>query len=89
VLAWFFVQVVLRKLHPTERPIVGRMSRSPRRGASIVIEFGDGVHEYVTTPVQRLLRVVGRDVFYVATVNSRYRLEVRGRVRAVGGASSR
>ncbi len=44
----------------------------------MVIEFPDGMHEYVTTPVKRVLRVVGRDIFYIETLNSRYRLEVRG-----------
>jgi len=45
----------------------------------IVIEFSDGMHEYVTTPVKRVMRVAERDVFYVETANSRYRLEVRDR----------
>jgi hypothetical protein len=42
-----------------------------------VIEFPDGLHEYVTTPVKRVLRMCGRDLYYVQTANSRYRLEVR------------
>ena len=54
----------------------------------IVIEFSDGMHEYVTTPVKRLLRVAGREVFYIETANSRYRLEVSGDVRVLEGASS-
>ena len=43
----------------------------------VVIEFPDGMHEYVTTPVKRVLRMAGREVFYIETINSRYRLEVR------------
>ena len=43
----------------------------------MVIEFPDGLHEYVTTPVKRILRVCGGDVYYLQTANSRYRLEVR------------
>jgi hypothetical protein len=43
----------------------------------VVIEFPDGLHEYVTTPVKRILRVCGGDVYYLQTANSRYRLEVR------------
>jgi len=43
----------------------------------VVIEFPDGLHEYVTTPVKRILRVVGGEVYYLQTANSRYRLEVR------------
>ena len=37
------------------------------------------MHEYVTTPVKRVLRIAGREIFYIETINSRYRLEVRGR----------
>lgn len=43
----------------------------------VVIEFPDGLHEYVTTPVKRILRLVGQDTYYLQTANSRYRLEVR------------
>jgi hypothetical protein len=43
----------------------------------VVIEFADGMHEYVTTPVKRVMRVAEQDVFYIETANSRYRLEVR------------
>ena len=57
-------------------------------GSVVVIEFSDGMHEYVTTPVKRVLRVAARDVFYIETVNSRYRLEVRDRERALEDASS-
>ena len=42
-----------------------------------MIEFPDGLHEYVTTPVKRILRLAGKDVYYLQTANSRYRLEVR------------
>ncbi len=72
------VEVVLRKLGPKPgRPVVGRLVRAPRRGAVVVIEFPDGLHEYVTTPVRRILRVAGQEVYYLQTTNSRYRLEVR------------
>ena len=54
-----------------------------------MIEFPDGLHEYVTTPVRRVLRLAGRDVFYIETANSRYRLEVRERERAVAEGASR
>ena len=43
----------------------------------VVIEFPDGLHEYVTTPVRRILRMAGEEVYYLQTTNSRYRLEVR------------
>ncbi|MBK8213836.1 MAG: hypothetical protein IPK71_08800 [Myxococcales bacterium] len=48
-----------------------------------MIEFPDGMHEYVTTPVKRVLRMAGREVFYIETINSRYRLEVRNREDSV------
>jgi len=54
----------------------------------IVIEFADGMHEYVTTAVKRVLRLAHQDVYYVETVNSRYRLEVQERDRVLEDASS-
>lgn len=83
-----FVQVVLRKLGRGSRAVTGRLVRAPRKGSVVVIEFSDGMHEYVTTPVKRVLRLAARDVFYIETVNSRYRLEVRDRERALEDASS-
>ncbi len=81
-----FVQVVLRKIGRGSRAVIGRLVRAPRKGSVVVIEFSDGMHEYVTTPVKRVLRLAGREVFYIETVNSRYRLEVRGREVALDGA---
>jgi len=43
----------------------------------LVIEFPDGLHEYVTTPVKRVMRICGREIYYIQTANSRYRLEIR------------
>jgi hypothetical protein len=82
------VQVVLRKIGRGSRAVIGRLVRAPRKGSVVVIEFSDGMHEYVTTPVKRVLRLAGREVFYIETVNSRYRLEVRGREVALDGAAS-
>jgi hypothetical protein len=73
------VDVVLRKLGKGSRAVAGRLVRAPRKGSVVVIEFPDGMHEYVTTPVKRVLRLAGREVFYIETINSRYRLEVRNR----------
>ena len=36
-----------------------------------------------TTPVKRVLRIAGREIFYIETINSRYRLEIRSREDAV------
>ena len=60
--------------------MVGRLLRPPRKGSVVVIEFADGLHEYVTTPVKRVLQLCsqdGLDTYYLQTANSRYRLEVR------------
>jgi hypothetical protein len=62
--------------------------RAPRKGSVVVIEFPDGRHEYVTTPVKRVLRMASRDVFYIETVNSRYRLEIRDRERMIEDVST-
>lgn len=67
--------------------MAGRLVRAPRKGSVVVIEFSDGMHEYVTTPVKRVLRIAGREVFYIETVNSRYRLEVRSRELPLEGAA--
>lgn len=69
---------MLRKLgRKGGRVVAGRLVRAPRAGSVVVIEFPDGLHEYVTTPVKRVLRLVGGDVFFLQTANSCYRLEVR------------
>ena len=49
----------------------------------VVIEFPDGLHEYVTTPVKRVLKLCDRDIYYIQTANSRYRLEVRSNESSV------
>lgn len=78
MLACKAVEVVLRKVgRKPGRAVVGRLLRAPRKGSVVVIEFPDGLHEYVTTPVKRILRVCDGDVYYLQTANSRYRLEVR------------
>lgn len=64
------------------------MPRVPRQGAVFVIEFADGMHEYVTTPVRRVLKIAGGNTFYIETINSRYRLEIRSKMRRFEGVSS-
>ena len=82
------MQVVLRKLGRGSRAVSGRLVRAPRKGSVVVIEFPDGMHEYVTTPVKRVLRMAARDIFYIETVNSRYRLEIRDRERTLDDTST-
>lgn len=72
------MDVVLRKVgRNSGRAVFGRLLQPPRAGTVVVIEFPDGLHEYVTTPVKRVLRLAGGDVYYLQTANSRYRMEVR------------
>ena len=72
------MDVVLRKVgRPLGRAVFGRLLQPPRTGTVVVIEFPDGLHEDVTTPVKRILRLAGGDVYYLQTANSRYRMEVR------------
>ena len=74
------VEVVLRKVGKKPgRAVVGRLLREPKKGSVVVIEFPDGLHEYVTTPVKRILWLAGRKIMYIQTANSRYRLEFRTR----------
>ncbi len=83
------MQVVLRKLGRGGRSVTGRLVRAPRKGSVIVIEFSDGLHEYVTTPVRRVLKLAPGEVFYIETMNSRYRLEVEPREVALDDAATR
>jgi hypothetical protein len=72
------VEVLLQKIGKRAgRAVLGRLLRAPRKGAVVVIEFPDGLHEYVTTPVKRIFRVVGHETYYLQTANSRYRMEVQ------------
>ena len=54
-----------------------------------MIEFSDGLHEYVTTPVRRVLKLAPDEVFYIETMNSRYRLEVESREVVLDDAATR
>lgn len=78
------MDVVLRKVgRKPGRAVMGRLLRAPRKGSVVVVEFPDGLHEYVTTPVKRILRLCGAEVYYLQTANSRYRMEVRSADSAV------
>jgi hypothetical protein len=84
------VDVVLRKLgRKGGRVVAGRLVRPPRSGSVVVIEFPDGLHEYVTTPVKRVLRLVGDEVFFLQTANSCYRLEIRSAGGLVADAAAK
>ena len=70
------MNVLLHKLGKATGTISGKLAKLPKKGAIVVVEFQDGQHEYVTTPVQRVMRLTEKNVYYVETTNSRYRLEV-------------
>ena len=72
------MEVTLRKLgRGPGSAVSGRLTRAPQKGSVVVVEFSDGLHEYVTTPVHRILKLVEHGVYYIETSNSRYRLEYR------------
>lgn len=81
------MNVLLHKLGKSSGVIAGKLSKLPKKGAIVVVEFQDGMHEYVTTPVQRVMRLPEKNVYYVETTNSRYRLEVLDEVAAPSGAA--
>ena len=81
------MQVVLHRLGHGSRAVAGRLVRAPRKGAQLVIQFADGKHEYVTSPVCRILREAGTLTYYVETANSRYRLEICSNTQDLDGAS--
>ena len=88
------VNVVLRKLgRKGGRVVAGRLVRPPRSGSVVVIEFADGLHEYVTTPVKRVLRLTGNDagdeVMFLQTANSCYRLEMQADSEVVLDSAAR
>lgn len=90
------VDVILQKMSIQKsgkkswgRPVCGKLLRPPRKGSVIVIEFTDGLHEYVTTPVRRILKVCEQSVYYIQTTNSRYRMEVQANVTGALEASQR
>lgn len=60
------------------RPVMGKLVKAPKKGSVVVVEFADGMHEYVTTPIRRILKVAGKEIYYLQTSNSRYCLEVCG-----------
>lgn len=72
------MDVILTKVgHGPAKSVSGKLTRPPKKGAVVIVEFPDGLHEYVTTPVRRILQSLESNVYYIQTSNSRYRLEVQ------------
>ena len=59
----------------------------PRIGSVVVIEFVDGMQEYVTTPITRILQVVEGTEVFLQTANSKYRLEVQPSTDVIVGSA--
>lgn len=66
-------KVVLQKLGGSKQ-VVGRLTRLPEKGKPVVVEFDDGINEYVTSAVTRMLQLVDKGTIYFETLNSKYRL---------------
>ena len=65
-----------------------RMIRPPGRIDGGEVHLDGKRISHLDEDGMRVLRLAGREVFYIETVNSRYRLEVRDRERALEDASS-
>ncbi len=73
----------------TQGSVAGTLLRPPAAGFSLIVTFPDGKHEYITTPVRRLFRILGTNTVYVQTANSTYRLEFLPYADVVAKARSR
>ena len=68
--------VTLARLKPNRQTIEGKLTSSPKLGSSLIIQYLDGMHEYVTTPVVRIFQVINDGSYYIETTNSRYKLQI-------------
>ncbi len=72
------MRVLLRKVRGQgASAIVGTVSAEPTPGRPVVVAFHDGIHEFITSPVVRVMRVGNSGTLYIQTRNSVYRLEIR------------
>ena len=71
------MRVVLRKVRGRgASAIVGTVARTPTAGHPVVVAFHDGVHEFITSTVVRVLGIGDTSTVYFQTRNSVYRMEV-------------
>ena len=71
------MRVVLRKIRGRgASAIVGTMCRRPAPGHPFVVAFHDGVHEFITSTVLRVMGVGDSSTVYIQTRNSTYRMEI-------------
>jgi len=72
------MRVLLRKIRGQgASAIVGTISEIPEAGNPVIVAFHDGIHEFITSPVVRVMRLGESPTIYVQTRNSVYRLEIR------------
>lgn len=71
------MRVVLRKIRGSgASAIVGTIARKPSAGHPVVVAFHDGIHEFITSTVVRVLGIGDSSTMYFQTRNSIYRLEL-------------
>jgi len=64
---------VLLQLPAKDKYWVGTLEREPVIGKPLVISL-DGVREYVTSTIVRILKLTDDDVYFVKTEHSTYRM---------------
>jgi len=70
------MRVILRKIRGRgASAIVGTICRKPCPGHPFVVAFHDGVHEFITSTVIRVMGVGDGSTVYIQTRNSTYRME--------------
>lgn len=71
------MRVLLRKIRGRgASAIVGTIGRRPTPGRPLVVAFQDGIHEFITSTVIRVMGVSDSSIMYVQTRNSVYRVEI-------------
>ena len=75
------IRVVLDKLQSLRsgpKRYVGFISHQPKKGSNLKVQLLDGVNDYVTSPVVRVLSVIQSGNVYFETRNSMYCMKVEG-----------
>ena len=71
------MRVVLRKVRGHgASAIVGTIGRRPSPGQPVVVAFHDGIHEFITSTVTRVMGIGESSTIYFQTRNSIYRMEL-------------
>jgi hypothetical protein len=71
------MRVILRKIRGRgASAIVGTIGRKPLPGHPVVVAFHDGIHEFITSTVIRVMGIGDSSTLYVQTRNSIYRMDI-------------